>query len=67
VLSLHHLEGRIYTYKDTQLLRYNDLNRSSPVLKKHRFERTDRTHRLHLTAFGVGMLARFAKFCANMS
>jgi len=34
VLSLHHLEGRVYTYKDTQLLRYNDLNRSSPVSKK---------------------------------
>ena len=33
VLSLHHLEGRSYTYKDTQLLRYNDLNRSSPVSK----------------------------------
>jgi hypothetical protein len=25
------LEGRSYTYKDTQLLRYNDPNRSSPV------------------------------------
>jgi len=33
VLSLHHLEGRNYTYKDTQLLRYNNLNRSSPVSK----------------------------------
>ncbi len=24
-------------------------------------------HRLHLTASGVGMLARFAKFCATMN
>jgi hypothetical protein len=45
VLSLHHLEDRVYTYKDTQLLRYNDLNRSSPV-SKYRFERTDRTPQL---------------------
>jgi hypothetical protein len=33
VLSLHHLEGRSFTYKDTQLLSYNDINRSSPVSK----------------------------------
>jgi len=42
VLSLHHLESRNYTYNDTQLLRYNDINRLSP-LQLHRFERTDRT------------------------
>ena len=50
-LSHHHLEGRGFTCKNTQLLRYNDLNRSSPALS-YRFERTD-------ALFGIAAKAQY--------
>jgi hypothetical protein len=43
VLSLHHLEGKDFTYMNTQLSRYNDLA-AHPRAFKTCFERTGRTY-----------------------
>ena len=59
VLLLHHLESKTFTYRDTQLSRFKTLPLILRTLR-YNFERTGRTHRLHLTAFGAGMQARFA-------
>ena len=41
VLSLHHLEDKVFTYMNTQLSKYNDLAAHPPIFIG--FERTGRT------------------------
>ena len=63
VLSLHHLEGKILAYMNTQLSRYNDLAAHPPVYTG--FERTGRTHRVHRTSAGIRHTFRVAPQTAD--
>jgi hypothetical protein len=57
-LSLHHLEGKSFTYMNTQLSRYNTLAAHPPAFKTG-FERTGRTHNVQPTS---GILRDFWQF-----